>query len=73
MFRMLLTLLVTLFLLIFSSQNMHEVTLRFVVGEPVEMPLIIAVAGAFILGFGVAVFAFLVRSGNGRKDGGGTF
>ncbi|MBF0153412.1 MAG: LapA family protein [Magnetococcales bacterium] len=72
MFRMVLTLLVTLFLLIFSSQNMHEVTVRFVFGEPVEMPLIIAVAGAFILGFAVAVFTFLVRSGN-RKEGGDVF
>ncbi|MBF0177632.1 MAG: LapA family protein [Magnetococcales bacterium] len=67
MFRMLLTLLVTLFLLIFSSQNMHVVTLRFVFGKPVEMPLIIALAGAFILGFGVAVFALLVHTGSRKK------
>ncbi|MEO5370379.1 MAG: LapA family protein [Magnetococcus sp. DMHC-1] len=70
---MILTLLVTLFLLIFSSQNMHEVTVRFVFGEPVEMPLIVAIAGAFILGFAVAVFTFLVRTGTRGKGDDGSF
>ncbi|MEO5366615.1 MAG: LapA family protein [Magnetococcus sp. WYHC-3] len=69
MFRLVLTLILILFLLIFSSQNMHDVTVRFVFGEPVEMPLILALAGAFILGFGMATFTYLVRgTGSKRRD-----
>ncbi|MEG3640741.1 LapA family protein [Magnetococcus sp. PR-3] len=67
MFRLLLSLIITFFLLIFSSQNMHDVEVRFVFGEPVEMPLILALAGAFIGGFGIATFSFLVQSASGSK------
>nr|CRH04722.1 Conserved exported protein of unknown function, Similar to MamL [Candidatus Magnetococcus massalia] len=67
MFRLLLSLIITFFLLIFSSQNMHDAEVRFVFGEPVEMPLILALAGAFICGFGIATFSFLVQGASGRK------
>ncbi len=41
-------------LLIFSSQNMHEVEISLIFGAPAKMPLILVVAGAFVCGFGVA-------------------
>jgi uncharacterized integral membrane protein len=57
-----------IFLLIFASQNMHEVEVRFVFGEPVEMPMILAVAGAFVSGFALAIFTILVRGNDKTKD-----
>ncbi|OSM08633.1 putative MamL [Magnetofaba australis IT-1] len=53
--------------MIFSSQNMHDVEVRFVFGEPVEMPLILAMAGTFILGFGMATFSYIVRTASQGK------
>ncbi|MBF0357370.1 MAG: LapA family protein [Magnetococcales bacterium] len=64
MVRLVVSLLFAIFLLIFASQNMHEIVVRFVFGEPVEMPMILAVAGAFVCGFALAIFTILVRSGD---------
>ncbi|MBF0144756.1 MAG: DUF1049 domain-containing protein [Magnetococcales bacterium] len=71
MLRLILSLIFAILLLIFTSQNMHGVEVRFVFGEAVEMPVILALAGAFIAGFALAVFYFIVRTGGkkGRDDG----
>jgi uncharacterized integral membrane protein len=65
--RLVISLIFVIFLLIFSSQNMHEIEVRFVLGEPVEMPMILAIAGAFISGFALAIFTIIVR-GEKKKD-----
>ncbi|MBF0447315.1 MAG: LapA family protein [Magnetococcales bacterium] len=68
MIRLVFSLIFALFLLIFASQNMQEVEVRLVFGEPVEMPMILAIAGAFISGFALAIFTVLVRSAPKKDD-----
>jgi uncharacterized integral membrane protein len=68
MVRLVLSLVFAIFLLIFASQNMHEIVVRFVFGEPVEMPMILALAGAFVSGFALAIFTILVRSEKKSSD-----
>ena len=68
MVRLVVSLIFAIFLMIFASQNMHEITVRFVFGEPVSMPMVLAVSGAFIGGFALAIFTVLVRGGD-KKDG----
>ncbi|MBF0195660.1 MAG: DUF1049 domain-containing protein [Magnetococcales bacterium] len=68
MFRLILSLIFAIFLLIFASQNMHEVEVRFVFGEPVDMPMILAIAGAFVSGFALAIFTIIVKSSDKKSD-----
>lgn len=68
MARLFVSLIFSIFLLIFSSQNMHNVEVRFVFGEPVEMPMILVVAGAFVSGFALAIFTLIIRGGGKKKD-----
>ncbi|CAK0745644.1 Putative magnetosome proteine MamL containing LapA domain [Gammaproteobacteria bacterium] len=49
--------------LIFTSQNMHEVEIRLIFGSPFTMPLIVIILGAFISGFLVAT---LIRKNRNR-------
>ncbi|MBF0456216.1 MAG: DUF1049 domain-containing protein [Magnetococcales bacterium] len=67
MVRLVISLIFAILLLIFSSQNMHKVAVRFVFGEPVAMPMILAVSGAFVSGFAMAIFTVIVRR-NDKKD-----
>ncbi|MBF0139416.1 MAG: DUF1049 domain-containing protein [Magnetococcales bacterium] len=68
MVRLVISLIFAIFLLIFASQNMHGTAVRFVFGEAVEMPLILALAGAFIAGFALAIFYFIIRTGSKKPD-----
>ena len=68
MVRLVISLIFAIFLLIFASQNMHEVEVRFVFGEPVEMPMILAIAGAFVSGFALAIFTIIVKGGDKKED-----
>ncbi|MBF0127293.1 MAG: LapA family protein [Magnetococcales bacterium] len=65
------SLFLALLLLIFASQNMVPAQIRFIVGPPVELPLILIISGAFICGFVVATVSHLARRAlrNRRKDG----
>ena len=62
MVKLVLSLILAILLLIFTSQNMHEVLVRTVFGPPVEMPMILALFGAFIVGFAIATFRNIVRA-----------
>lgn len=68
MAKLIVSLLFAIFLLIFASQNMHEVEVRFVFGEAVEMPMVLVVAGAFVSGFALAIFTLIVRGGKKNED-----
>ena len=68
MVRLVVSLIFAIFLLIFASQNMHEIEVRFVFGEPVDMPMILAIAGAFVCGFALAIFTIIVRSSDKKDD-----
>lgn len=68
MVRLVVSLVFAIFLLIFSSQNMHDVEVRFVFGKPVEMPMILALAGALICGFALATFRFIVHHRRKEND-----
>ena len=61
MVKLVVSLILAIFLLIFTSQNMHEVAVRFVFGSPVEMPMILAMLGAFIAGFAISTLSQIVR------------
>ncbi|MEO5377231.1 MAG: hypothetical protein H7832_05540 [Magnetococcus sp. DMHC-6] len=56
MVNLIVSLIFAILLLIFSSQNMHEIHVRFVIGDPVKMPMILVLAGAFMSGFLLAVY-----------------
>ncbi|MBF0308765.1 MAG: LapA family protein [Magnetococcales bacterium] len=67
------SLLLSILLLIFASQNMAPVQIRLIVGPPLEMPLILIISGAFIGGFVLATVNHLARktlSRNRRRDEG---
>ncbi|MEO5378730.1 MAG: lipopolysaccharide assembly protein LapA domain-containing protein [Magnetococcus sp. DMHC-6] len=68
MVNLIVSLIFAILLLIFASQNMHEVEVRFVFGEPVEMPMILAIAGAFICGFALAIFNFILRKSKSKDS-----
>lgn len=61
MVRLVLSLLFAMLLLIFTSKNMHLMRLDTVFGPPVELPVILALLGAFIVGFALATFRHIVR------------
>ncbi len=67
MVRLVVSLIFAILMLIFASQNMHETEVRFIFGEPVDMPMILAIAGAFVSGFALAIFTIMVR-GEEKKD-----
>jgi uncharacterized integral membrane protein len=66
--RLVISLIFAIFLLIFASQNMHEIEVRFVFGEPVDMPMILAIAGAFVCGFALAIFTIIVKGSDKKSD-----
>lgn len=55
-------LIMALLLLIFASQNMHPVWIRFITGSPVQMPLIVIIVGSLIVGFAIATFNHIIRT-----------
>jgi uncharacterized integral membrane protein len=55
-------LILALLLLIFSSQNLHPVWIRFITGPPVQMPLIVVIVGSVIVGFAIATFNHIIRA-----------
>lgn len=66
MVKLVFSLILAIMLLIFTSQNMHVISVRFVFGSPVEMPMILALLGAFVAGFAVSTFNHIVRV-SGKK------
>lgn len=67
--KLVISLILAILLLIFTSQNMHEVTVRTIFGPPVEMPMILALFGAFIVGFAVATFRNIIRASKQNEYG----
>ena len=65
--RILAYLTVVLVLLVFATQNMQPVTVYLVAGPPLEIPLIVAVALAFITGYGFALFGLLLGAARGSR------
>ncbi len=55
-------LIMALLLLIFASQNMHPVWIRFITGPPVQMPLIVIIVGSLIVGFAIATLNHILRT-----------
>ncbi|CAK0757353.1 Magnetosome protein MamL [Gammaproteobacteria bacterium] len=45
-----------LLVLIFASQNMHQVEIRLIFGSSFTMPLIAIIVGAFVGGFILSIF-----------------
>lgn len=67
MFKSVVVLIFILLLLIFSSQNMEHAEIHMVAGNPLEIPLILIIAGAFIAGYATALFTFIIKQSK-RKD-----
>jgi uncharacterized integral membrane protein len=66
-FKSVVVLIFILMLLIFSSQNMEEAKIHMVAGNPLHIPLILIIAGAFIAGYATALFVFIMKQTR-RKD-----
>lgn len=54
-------LIIAILLLAFASQNMMVVPVRFIFGPAIEMPLILVIAGAVVVGFALATFRLFTR------------
>ena len=61
------TLILALLLLIFASQNMHPVWIRFITGSPVQMPLIVIIIGSLVVGFAIATVSQILRTARQNK------
>lgn len=68
MVKLVISLIVALALLIFASQNMHTVWVRFVAGPATQMPLIVLIAGSVVVGYAIATYSHLVRRVHNSKD-----
>lgn len=67
MAKLVFSLILAILLLIFASQNMHEVQLRLVFGSAVELPMILVVASAFVAGYALATFNYILRVTTKKK------
>ncbi|MBT7307646.1 MAG: LapA family protein [Gammaproteobacteria bacterium] len=61
MFKSVVVLIFILLLLIFSSQNMEHASIHVVTGRPLQIPLILIIAGAFVAGYATALFTFIMK------------
>lgn len=52
---------IIILLVIFASQNLDPIMVRFVFGSAVNVPLIIVIIGAFVAGYALALFSFIIR------------
>ncbi len=70
--RVIFYLLVIVAIGIFASQNMSMVPVYLLVGPPVQVPLIVVVVMAFIVGYAFALLAVVFRAAKGgrRKSAG---
>ncbi|HIJ21595.1 MAG: LapA family protein [Gammaproteobacteria bacterium] len=67
MFKSVLVLIFILLLLIFSSQNMEHAAIHVVTGRPLQVPLILIIAGAFVAGYATALFTFIMKESKRRN------
>ncbi len=67
MVKIFLTLFSAIFLVIFATQNMEPVWIRFVFGPAVRMPTIVLVASSALVGYAMALFTILIRSRRKNK------
>jgi uncharacterized integral membrane protein len=65
--KLIISAIVALLLLIFSSQNLNPVWVRFVTGPAVQLPVIVVIVGAFLAGYLVATFNQIMRVAPKRK------
>ncbi len=67
--KLIVSLILAILLLIFSTQNLHPVWVRFIVGPAVQLPVIVILAGAFVAGYALAVFSQIIKGARkGAKD-----
>lgn len=59
--KLIVSLILAILLLIFSTQNLHPVWVRFIVGPAVQLPVIVVLAGAFVAGYALAVFSQIIK------------
>ncbi|HEB72573.1 MAG TPA: hypothetical protein ENI77_08125 [Nitrospirae bacterium] len=59
--KLIVSLILAILLLIFSTQNLHPVWVRFIVGPALQLPVIVALAGAFIGGYALATFSQILK------------
>ena len=61
MTKLIISLLTAVLILVFASQNMSMVPVRFIVGPTIVMPLVFVMALWFVLGYAFSVFASILR------------
>lgn len=66
--KLVFSLILAILLLIFSTQNLHPVWVRFIVGPAVQLPVIVILAGAFIAGYAAAMFSQIIKVTKKRKS-----
>ena len=59
---------VVIFFMMFASRNFDHVVLRFVFGNPLQVPLIVVITGSFIIGYATALFSFVVYLAKKKKE-----
>lgn len=68
MFKVFLSLFSAIFLVIFATQNMDPVWVRFVFGPPVRMPIIVLMASSALVGYALAAINVLMRNRRDKKS-----
>ncbi|MBF0219221.1 MAG: hypothetical protein HQL49_06805 [Gammaproteobacteria bacterium] len=68
MARAIFTLVVIILLVIFTSQNMDDVEIYLVTGEPMHHPKILIIGIAFALGYATATISFIISSSKRKRE-----
>ena len=66
-FKSIISLIIILLLIIFSTQNMSHTSVHVIMGGPIQLPLILIIAVAFIAGYATALLAFVVTASRKKK------
>ena len=66
--KILIVFFVVVFFMMFASRNFDHVVLRFVFGNPLQIPLILVIMGSFVVGYATALFSFMLYLSNKKKN-----
>lgn len=67
MFKLITTLVITIFIVVFALLNIHMVHIRFFMGDPIQVPLIFLIFVSILIGAMIPILYSLVKRVNKNK------